>query len=310
MVNLTVLMPVYNGIPYISEAVESILAQTLSEFIFLIINDGSTDATGDYLRSIKDPRVEVLNQPHKGLGNTLNVGIKKCETEFLARMDADDISLPQRLEKQLNYLQHNHSVGVIGTQLYYFVDKYQIKYGPKLYQKHEDIYSALLSSTHAFCHPSLMFRTAVLKKFGGYRISGIGEDWDLFLRLGENTLMANLDEALHMVRFHSGSVVWKNSIELKIKIDYAIKCSKLRSKGLPEVSFDSFISKHFKNSIRHNIKYRFYSFSDFQYRKAIVDHIKGKKYISLVRTFLAAITYPNRALNRLKREFKTLLSQR
>ena len=97
-------MPVHNAMPYLKEAVQSILAQTFPSFKFLIINDGSTDGSAAFLESLRDSRIQLIHQPNRGLGFTLNKGLEYCKTEFIARMDADDVSLPNRLAEQLTFL--------------------------------------------------------------------------------------------------------------------------------------------------------------------------------------------------------------
>jgi len=113
---VTVLMPVYNGEKYLNEAIDSILGQTFKDFKFLIINDGSTDGTADILKSYKDSRIKVTNnEKNIGLTKSLNKGLKMAKSEYIARMDADDISLPTRLQKQVEFMDSHPKVGVCGT---------------------------------------------------------------------------------------------------------------------------------------------------------------------------------------------------
>ena len=91
---VTVLMTVYNGMPLLEEAVESVLGQTLTDWTLLIVNDGSTDATPQYLNGLNDNRIRVVHQANEGLAGALNTGLELCESEFLARLDADDVALP------------------------------------------------------------------------------------------------------------------------------------------------------------------------------------------------------------------------
>src|SRR5262245_44814994 len=102
---VTVLMSVYNGMPYLTEAVDSVVGQTLKDWILLIIDDGSTDGTAAYLDSLTDPRIQVVHQENRGLAGALNHGVDLCQTEYLARLDADDVALPTRFEKQLAFLE-------------------------------------------------------------------------------------------------------------------------------------------------------------------------------------------------------------
>jgi len=115
MSRLTVLLPVYNGMPYLPEAVDSVLAQTFADFRLLVLDDGSTDGTAAYLGGIDDPRVDVVHQENRGLGATLNRGIGLCETEYLARMDADDVACPDRLKLQVDYMERHPAVAMLGT---------------------------------------------------------------------------------------------------------------------------------------------------------------------------------------------------
>ena len=116
---VSVLMSVYNGDRYLDEAIDSILSQTYENFEFIIINDGSTDHTKDILSSYsnQDNRIRVFHQKNHGLTFSLNRGLELSRGKYVARMDADDISSPRRLEEQINYLRANPEVGVLGTQM-------------------------------------------------------------------------------------------------------------------------------------------------------------------------------------------------
>ena len=116
MPKVTVLMSVYNGEKHLREAIDSILNQTFGDFEFLIINDGSTDRTADILQSYQDSRIKIIhNEKNIGLTKSLNKGLKLAKGEYLARMDADDISYPNRLEVQYEYMEKNPNVGIVGS---------------------------------------------------------------------------------------------------------------------------------------------------------------------------------------------------
>ncbi|MCP8319033.1 MAG: glycosyltransferase, partial [Candidatus Methylarchaceae archaeon HK01B] len=113
---ITILMSVYNGEKYLREAIDSILNQTFKDFEFLIINDGSTDRTVEILRSYHDSRIKIItNEKNMGLTKSLNKGLKIARSEYVARMDADDISYPRRLEVQYEYMKKNPDVGIVGS---------------------------------------------------------------------------------------------------------------------------------------------------------------------------------------------------
>lgn len=118
---LTVILPAYNGMPYLPQAVESILGQSFTDFTFIIVNDGSTDGTGEYLSSLTDPRIEIANQVNAGQGASLNAGLQRCKSEFIAYMDADDNSMPDRLRQQLEFMEANPQIVMLGTQIEFLV---------------------------------------------------------------------------------------------------------------------------------------------------------------------------------------------
>ena len=116
MVEVTVLMPVYNGERYLREAIDSILDQSFRDFEFLILDDGSTDGTADIIRSYRDERIRFLANPERlRLSGALNRGMAEARGSFIARMDADDIARPHRLARQLAFLRRNPEVGICGT---------------------------------------------------------------------------------------------------------------------------------------------------------------------------------------------------
>ena len=192
---ITVLTSVYNGMPYLPDAVESVLRQSCQDWTFLLINDGSTDGSADYLNQLDDPRIRVVHQANQGLAAALNNGIKLCDTEFLARLDADDVALPSRLEKQLAFLHANPQVGLVGTQIAPLGEK-RVGRSVSLPLDHQAIDDGLMHGRHTLSHTSIMCRTALLREVGGYWTSGWSEDWDLYLKMGEHAKLANLNEVL------------------------------------------------------------------------------------------------------------------
>ena len=118
---VSVVMPVYNGSKYLKEAIDSILNQTFTNFELIIINDGSTDNSEDIIFSYQDRRIYYLKNEHnKGICITLNRGLDNARGKYIARMDCDDISMPQRLAKQVNYLERHRDVGALGTDIITF----------------------------------------------------------------------------------------------------------------------------------------------------------------------------------------------
>ena len=203
---VTVLMPVFNGAAYLREAIGSILEQTFGDFELLVVNDGSTDDTPSILRSCRDPRLRVLdNGANLGLIASLNKGLDAANGEFVARMDADDVALPRRLERQAAYLQIAPSIGVCGTWFRTFGGTRPTVVRPPV---GPDDMAAKLFYESPLAHPTVMFRRMLFAAHG-LRYSqdfAHAEDYELWTRAAEVTALANLPEVLLRYRQHAEQV--------------------------------------------------------------------------------------------------------
>lgn len=204
---VSVIMPVYNGEKYLREAVDSILAQTFIDFEFIIIDDGSTDATAKILDSYADPRIiRINNRQNVGISTSSNDGIALAKGEYIARMDADDISLADRFEKQVAFLDHHLQIGVVGSSIKTINKQGQIIGSGSLPTDPELMEWVLLFGS-PMAHPSVMMRTDLVKKIGGYsKEYPSAHDYDLFGRLSKHTKLANLSECLLLYRIHAESI--------------------------------------------------------------------------------------------------------
>ncbi len=207
---ISVILPCYNTERYIATAVNSILVQTFSDFEFIIIDDGSTDGSPQILREFasKDSRIRLVSRPNKGLTRTLNEAIGMAAAPLLARMDGDDVSGPERFEKQVAYLNAHAECVCLGSRVQ-LIDPYDSPLGVTDHKlTHEEIDADLLKGIGwSIVHPTAMMRSDAVKKVGGYRDQfDNSEDLDLFLRLAEVGKLANLPEALVKYRRHPQSV--------------------------------------------------------------------------------------------------------
>lgn len=202
---VTVLMSVYDGTKYLREAIDSILGQTYTGFEFLIINDGSTDDSFDIIESYGDPRIRVFhNKTNLGLTKALNKGLRLARGEYIARMDADDISLPQRLEKQIEFLDRNQDIGICGT----FTETIGSVDGIWKYPMDHAYIRSRMIFANSFAHSSVLLRTSILKEHKifydeSFRFS---QDYELWVRLSRHTKFANLPDILVLHRVHNESV--------------------------------------------------------------------------------------------------------
>ncbi len=204
---VTVLMPVYNGEKYLREAIESILSQTFADFEFLIINDGSTDRTAEIIASYKDRRIRLIpNESNLGLIATLNRGLRLSRGEYIARMDADDISLPRRLEKQVQFMDRHPRVGVCGTRFRTIGDEKNIR--GRMVKTDPDMIRCGLLFSSMLAHPTIMMRKDLIERHNLlYNPEFVHvEDFELWVRMLNYCDLANLKDTLACYRFHGRQV--------------------------------------------------------------------------------------------------------
>lgn len=198
---VSVLMPVFNGERHIREAIESILSQSCSDLELLVVDDNSTDSTGAIVRECRerDARVRALrNEEGKGIVGALNTGLARARGEYIARMDADDVSLPRRLEIQHDFLQAHHDVSVCGTNMELFGAQ---QFVWRLPQDHETIRAGLIFTVF-IAHATVMMRRTAIEEYH-YRYDadyGYAEDYELWSRLSERYRFANLPDVLYRYR--------------------------------------------------------------------------------------------------------------
>lgn len=207
---ISIIMSVYNGMTlgpqsktgtassaYLKEAVESILNQTYKNFEFIIVDDASTDKTWDYLKSLKDKRVRLLrNKQNLGLAASLNKALRLAQGDYVARMDADDISLPNRFEEQVEFLQRHPEIDLCGTWADLINEKSEI-IGEKKYPKEDQSIRKVLPFYNPIIHPTWMVKKEVFLRVGDYNPNlDFAEDYDLLIRISKYFKMANLGKKL------------------------------------------------------------------------------------------------------------------
>jgi len=219
---ITVLLPTYNAGKYLREAIDSVLAQTYTNFELLIINDGSTDNTDEILKSYTDPRIRVVSQQNKGLITTLNEGIIAAKGDIIARMDADDVCMPDRLQQQIDFLNDHDDYVMVGSESE-IMDK-DGKYLMPLIpvgHTHEEIL-AKIDVKVPFIHPCVMFRKEAVIAAGSYPKNALDfEDHMLWKKLLSVGKVCNLPEKLMKVRFNPESVTiderWRGQDFIEIR---------------------------------------------------------------------------------------------
>ena len=214
---VSVIMPVYNAELYLKETINSILNQTYGDFEFLIIDDGSTDGSFQILESYTDRRIKLLqNEQNIGYVKTLNKLIELSTGEYIARQDNDDISFPQRLEKQVRFLDGNQDIGICGTNALIFGKLNNISFFPV---RDEDIRVFMLFNS-PICHPTVMLRNSLFVELEDKYDESFcpAEDYALWYKLSKKTKIANLSEILLKYRVHDKNT---STINVKAKNDNA-----------------------------------------------------------------------------------------
>ncbi len=203
---VSVLMGVRDGAAWISRAIASVLAQTLADLELVVVDDGSTDATPPLLSAVRDPRLVVERQARAGLAVALNRALGRARAPLIARLDADDVALPTRLERQRAFLQAHPEVGVLGTAAR-VVDESDRDVEITRPPEDDRAIRRALIRRNPFVHSSVMLRRALVSSVGGYDVSfAVAQDYDLWLRLSAITRMANLAEPLVIRHLVAGRV--------------------------------------------------------------------------------------------------------
>ncbi|MCC7208163.1 MAG: glycosyltransferase [Anaerolineae bacterium] len=216
---VSVILPVFNGEPYLRDAIDSVLMQDYPNFELIIIDDGSHDNSWATICSIDDGRVRSYRQPNAGLPTTLNRGIELSGGELVARMDQDDHCHPERLRQQARFLNGHPEIGVVGCS-YRVIDthgrllgtRYQLC-SPVQVRRH-------LYSGNPFCHGSVTYRKSTVLAAGSYDPTALIEDYDLWTRAACLTQMANLPDALYDYRVNvSTSMVAVNQSRYAVETE-------------------------------------------------------------------------------------------
>jgi Glycosyl transferase family 2 len=230
---VSVIVPVRNGARWLREAIESVTAQTFQDFELLIVDDGSTDATPRILSelAVRDDRVVIIHQGALGLATALNRGVAEARGSLIARLDADDKALPERLDRQVRHLNMHHDIGLLGSWAQ-LIDDSSKSIGQLKPETDPDRLAGILTRTNPLVHSSVMLRTEIARRLGGYRsFFQAAEDYDLWLRFSEVAKVANLAETLVQYRRHGRNVTRREAIRQAFSVRLAQRSAKARRHG-------------------------------------------------------------------------------
>jgi glycosyltransferase involved in cell wall biosynthesis len=233
---LSVVMSVYNGEQYLKLAIDSVLSQTWRGFEFIIIDDGSTDGSREIIRSYADPRIKLLTQDNHGLVYSLNRGIKAADADYVARMDADDISAPKRFEKQMAALTADPTLTIVGSNFVMIDDAGRVV--KTLVPPTRDIdIKRQLFSRNPLCHGSVVMAKAAVVAAGGYQDVGPIEDYELWGRLFEHgARFASVPEALYRWRDNPAGIS-SSAPERQRELAHKVRVGLWQRTALPDPGF-------------------------------------------------------------------------
>lgn len=218
---LSVLLCTYNDEKYIKQAIDSILSQTFKDFEFIIVNDGSTDRTLEIIKQIRDTRIVLIDKSNTGLTDSLNIGVAVSKSNWIARIDGDDVAFENKFEEQVKFLKDN--VAVIGTQCEYINEYGIIGARSHLPLTHNSIFKRGNSFKAMFIHPSVIINKKLLLKVGGFdKKIFAAEDLDLWLKLSNFGELLNLKEVYLQYRIHPNKISFLKRDEQMLNAAIAI----------------------------------------------------------------------------------------
>jgi len=318
-VMISVVMPTYNTpVEMLREAVDSILKQTYGNFEFIIIDDGSSNDSDAYLKSLTDERVRIIRNPvNIGITKSLNIGLKNARGKYIARMDADDISMPTRFEKQLAYMEKHPNVLICGTRNTFLIqngDQWEVKNDNKRRRRdrHMDMEWYRITALFTYpgpVHPSVFISRKAVDRFNLFYDESLAyaQDYDLYVRASKAGDICTLDEALLCCRHHAGRISQARKNE-QARFDQ-ITQRKLLEELLGDVSdeeLDFFYtysrSEYSSKVISRQVKEAYGRLTEANQSKGIYNQRKLKRYIDekilkrlIWQTFTADMTKTEKA---------------
>jgi hypothetical protein len=234
--DISVVMPVRNGERYLDAALESLSGQTYPNFEIIVVDNGSSDRSAKILETwrAREPRLRVFYWPRPGLGSTLRFGVEQSTAPFIARLDADDLSAPDRLAQQMNRMLQDPGLGLLGSFVN-LIDQRGAPLGTRAVLTDDKDLRAFLLRECPFVHSSILMRRSTYDQAGGYRAGlNVCEDFDLWARMAHVTRLANMTEPLVSYRVHPNSVTARFPVRFAL-VNLCIAAARVaRQRGEPE----------------------------------------------------------------------------
>lgn len=282
---ISIILPAYNAAAFVVKAVNSILQQTYRDFELIIINDGSTDATEALIQPLLvDQRIRYISRENKGLIATLNEGIALARADYIARMDADDIAMPERLAKQLAFLMSQPNIAVVGSA-YLVINEQGLPISVRTPPKRHLTIAPLFWFGSPFAHPAVMINRKLLGEQLYYDADyPHAEDFELWIRLARNFKLANMPEVLLHYRESAGSISRRYYATQRQSMVAAIAKHYCHSVDDPQVLHTAI--KHVTGDIKVNALQQLKSFS-YCLKHAKVKFSRGLAWLYFAYTLLS-----------------------
>jgi glycosyltransferase involved in cell wall biosynthesis len=304
---ISILIPIYNSEKFLNQSISSVLNQTYKNFELLLVNDGSNDSSLKIIRnfSLEDSRIRVINfKKNCGMASALNKGISKAKFDLVIRMDADDIMLPNRVQKQLDFMIANSNVSVASCLANYINSQ-----GKILGKTYSDLKTIDISQDYyrknkvlGLLHPGVIFRKKHIQCVGGYRGKfWPAEDIDLWNRLlekGYNIVV--MQEVLMFYRIHEHSIITSEYMLSRLKYEWLTECMIQRRLNNKEPTWEEFISTQDNYSFFKKINIKRKRFAKLFYREAGFFYGENKKKFFLFKLFLSLLLQPIYVLKKIK----------
>lgn len=307
---VSVIIPVFNAAKYLQEALDSVSQQTYQNIEIIALNDGSTDNSLQILEGHmkRDSRLIVISRENRGLGATLNELISTSRSELIARMDADDICTPMRIERQVNYMIEHPQHAIIGGQIEFIIDSNSTLAFP-MHESHQEIRRELLKGRFPLCHPAVLFKKCAAERIGCYRVLGAGEDLDFFLRISEVGLAGNVPDLVLKYRIALNSLSTTRATELRMKYAWAIFNAEQRLQSKEEISLPEFEKNWNQRSFIKKLNDQTHIISEIYYRRSIALRARGNTLFFWPLYLVAAaalrpITTVNKAIDYCRLQLK------
>ena len=309
---VSVVMPIYNGAEFLAPSIDSVLAQTIPDFELILVDDGSTDGTAEIIRAYaaRDARIISIAKPNSGIADTLNRGLAAARGEWIARLDADDLMVPERLERQLAFVAANPDLVAAGSY-YEIIDPAGVSHGTRLpLPRTRDELAGFLAAREplSFLHPSMMFRRQVALDLDGYdKQTEPAEDVDLFARmLATGAPILIQPEVLLRYRVHSNAVSAKSATQQFMKVAWTYHNFYAAREGRPTLGYQAFLEHQRDRPWSERLALRTRMLSDGLYRRYAAALVGGHKATAFVYLAAASALRPAKAIRRALRRLAPL----